>query len=262
MVDSSAAEYHLSMERARSRSASDADVPRPTSLEVRVEPTARGRAREALRCPYCRDDATRVVLACARSGCGAHYHAECWDECRTTFGGCAVLGCGSREVRGVGRLRFLGRFVRLLLAAWLFPPRLLRALREGGDARPELRARARRLAAELWSAEVVRLPLLVQVLWTTSQVLAGLAVLGLVGLLAGATDQLLYPTTVDRPSGGAIMLMVLVHAGLVMGGLITLRLATWPGLFVLLLARAALRGELDLLDRGLTTLDRMKRPAK
>jgi hypothetical protein len=246
------------MEGARSRPASDAEVPGPTPLEVRVEPTARGRAREALRCPYCRDDATRVVLACARPGCGAHYHAECWDECRTTFGGCAVLGCGSREVRGVGRLRFLGRFVRLLLAAWLFPPRLLRALREGGDARPELRARARRLAAELWSAEAARLPLRLQAVWGALQFVAGLAVLVGVGLLGGAVFRLLYPRTIDAPSGGALALLVLVFAGLVLGGLTTLRVATWPGLFVLLLARAALRGELDLLDRAPTTLDRMK----
>lgn len=247
--------YHLCMERART----GPDAPRGAdALEVRVEATARDRAREALRCPYCRDDAARVVLTCARPGCGAHYHAECWDECRGSFGGCAVLGCGSGEVRGVGRLRVLGRFLRLLLAAWLFPPRLVRALREGGDARPELRARARRLAAELWAERPARLPLLVQAAWGTFQFLAGLAVLVVVGLLGAATFQLLYPLTIDRPSGGAIVLGVLLMAALVLGGLVALRSATWPGLFALLLARAALRGELDRLDRGATTLDRMK----
>lgn len=251
--------YHEAMQRERSR----AEEPDEPGLLVRVEATARDRAREAMRCPYCRDDAARVVLACARPGCGAHYHAECWDECRSSFGGCAVLGCGSQDVRGVGRLRVLGRFVRLLLAAWLFPPRLLRALREGGDARPELRRRARELAGALWSDRGhAEFSWLVHVAWPLFQFVAGLAILVGAFLLGGPMLEWLRPEDWRPVSLGVIVAFVLFFAGLVLGGLLTLRYATWPGLFALMLARAALRGELDLLERNTTTLDRMRAGGK
>lgn len=88
-----------------------------------------GRVRAALRCPYCHDQVGRQgALACARGGCGALYHRECWEEC-ARWDGCAALACGSREAREVSALGYLVRCMRLLLAALLFPRRLARALR-------------------------------------------------------------------------------------------------------------------------------------
>ena len=84
--------------------------------------------RAALRCPYCHDQVGRLgALACARSGCGALYHRECWEEC-ARWDGCAALACGSREAREVSALGYVLRWLRLALAALLFPRRLVRAL--------------------------------------------------------------------------------------------------------------------------------------
>ncbi|MCO5172166.1 MAG: hypothetical protein M9894_38205 [Planctomycetes bacterium] len=117
----------------------EADATRPRderparrSPEVRVVAQARpaeGRVRAALRCPYCHDQVTRQgALACARRGCGALYHRECWDEV-ARWDGCAALGCGSRDAREVSALGFLVRVARLVLAALLFPRRVAQALR-------------------------------------------------------------------------------------------------------------------------------------
>lgn len=229
------------MEAARSEP-ERAERAEPEVVVHVAQPTAGDRARRALRCPYCHDDATRGSLVCARPGCGATYHVACWDECR---GGCVALGCGSREARAVGRLRLLTRFARLLLAAWLFPPRLVAAVREGTDARPELQARARELARSLWTG-TSGLPLLLHLLWSVVQIVAGLFALPL-GVLGGwlggwaafrlGVDWLAIFTVIGGFFGGLA------------AGLALLRRATWPGVWVLLLGRAVLRGELDLLDR-------------
>lgn len=93
-----------------------------------------GRIRAALRCPYCHDQVGRVAtVGCARPGCGALYHRECWDEV-ARWSGCAALGCGSREAREVSAAGYLVRVARLLLAALLFPRRIVRRLREQDEA--------------------------------------------------------------------------------------------------------------------------------
>jgi hypothetical protein len=92
---------------------------------------ARSRVREALVCPYCRDSVDRGgTVICARKKCGALYHRECWEECRSQYGGCAVYGCSSRGCREVSAAGYALRVARLLLAAALFPPRAVRALRK------------------------------------------------------------------------------------------------------------------------------------
>lgn len=105
---------------------------------------SRGRVRQALVCPYCRDEVPRSgALACARRGCGALYHRECWDECAASYGGCAVYGCGSKATREVSTAGYLVRLLKLALAALLFPPRLARRMveaREPGAASPLARA--------------------------------------------------------------------------------------------------------------------------
>lgn len=92
--------------------------------------------REALRCAFCRDQVARGdVVACARRACGALYHRACWEECRADYGACAVMGCGSTRAREVSLLGWGVRLLRLLVAALLFPPRLVRAVRaQQGEA--------------------------------------------------------------------------------------------------------------------------------
>jgi hypothetical protein len=110
--------------------------PAPEPLPAEPEDRARTeRVREALRCPFCRDAVGRKgAVACARRGCGATYHRECWGECATDYGGCAVFGCGSTSSRELTTVGFLLRLARLLLAALLFPPRALRAVRRAERA--------------------------------------------------------------------------------------------------------------------------------
>src|SRR5437870_4295401 len=94
---------------------------------------ARSRLRQALICPYCRDDVSRRgTVACARPGCGALYHRECWSECAASYGGCAVYGCGSTTSKEISAAGFVLRLLRLVVAAAIFPKRVARALREPG----------------------------------------------------------------------------------------------------------------------------------
>ncbi|HZU96641.1 MAG TPA: hypothetical protein VFF73_08125 [Planctomycetota bacterium] len=96
-----------------------------------------GRVHQALVCPYCRDEVGRDdALVCARTKCGALYHRECWDECATLYGGCAVYGCSSKRSREVTAAGFVLRLLRLGLAAVLFPPRAVRALRRYEEETP------------------------------------------------------------------------------------------------------------------------------
>lgn len=99
----------------------------------------RARLGAALACPYCKDSLQAGALGCERTGCGALYHRECWDECRAHYGGCAVYGCGGTTAREVGRLALRRRALRLLLAAALFPPRVVRRLRGGERGQGVLR---------------------------------------------------------------------------------------------------------------------------
>ncbi len=99
----------------------------------------RARLRAALACPYCRDALGEQAVGCERAGCGALYHRECWDECRTSYGGCAVYGCGCTSAREVGRLALRRRALRLVVAAALFPPRVVQRLRGGADGKGLLR---------------------------------------------------------------------------------------------------------------------------
>jgi hypothetical protein len=88
------------------------------------------RLRQALVCPYCRDSVGREgTVICARTKCGALYHRECWEECARQYGGCAVYGCTAKKCREVTAAGFALRLAKLLLAAALFPPRAVRALR-------------------------------------------------------------------------------------------------------------------------------------
>ncbi|MBX3467998.1 MAG: hypothetical protein KF878_14085 [Planctomycetes bacterium] len=90
------------------------------------------RLRAALACPYCKDALPEAAaIACDRKGCGAFYHEECWAECGASYGGCAIYGCGSRSGHLVGRFALQRHVLRVLVAAALFPPRLVKRIQEG-----------------------------------------------------------------------------------------------------------------------------------
>ncbi len=92
---------------------------------------AEGRLGQALVCPYCRDGVDREgTVICGRDKCGALYHRECWDECSQAYGGCAVYGCSSRKCREVSAAGWIIRLTKLIVAAALFPPRAVKALRK------------------------------------------------------------------------------------------------------------------------------------
>ena len=119
------------------------EAPRePACGQAEPEALGRGeRVRAALRCPFCRDDVgRRGAVACVRAGCGAIYHRECWEECARDYGGCAVFGCGATAARELSALGWFLRAARLVLAALLFTPRVLAAVRE--QDRAEVFARA------------------------------------------------------------------------------------------------------------------------
>jgi hypothetical protein len=111
--------------------------PRAAEPPPEAGPPERSRLRRALVCPYCRDDVGREgALTCGRRGCGALYHRECWEECAAQYGGCAVYGCASTKANEVSRWGWTVRFVRLFLAAVLFPPRVVRAIARYEAPRP------------------------------------------------------------------------------------------------------------------------------
>ncbi|MBI3723543.1 PD40 domain-containing protein [bacterium] len=61
-------------------------------------------------CPYCHDGvSTEDAVLCTREGCGALYHSECWQDCVSQHGHCAVYGCDVRKATALGAVR-----VRLL----------------------------------------------------------------------------------------------------------------------------------------------------
>ncbi|MBX3470647.1 MAG: hypothetical protein KF878_27585 [Planctomycetes bacterium] len=235
----------------------------PAAPQVRVaarQPgrTVRARVREAMRCPFCRDDVARAgAVGCARRGCGALYHAECWEECAASYGGCAVFGCGCREATGVTRTALLVRLVRLLVAAVLFPPRMLEALRQEGEGvaavHRALREDADRAHHFMWDShlpgrsEEARF-------WLSMSKL----------LMLGAAYGLVYWVTVAWS-------LLPSRAGLVLGLIVAVPVAftlafyfgTWPAALGLHWARAVLAGEFEALARaagGGTVLDRMRAP--
>lgn len=102
-------------------------VVRPIGHAVRRLRADDARLRAALGCPFCKDALpAEAAVACQRPGCGACYHLECWSECRQSYGGCAIFGCGSREGREVGSFALTRRIVWQVIATALFPPRLAR----------------------------------------------------------------------------------------------------------------------------------------
>lgn len=133
--DGSARDRYPAAVRIEVRTREPAPEPTPEAPAAPGDRARAERVREALRCPFCRDAVGRQgAVACARRGCGATYHRECWGECATDYGGCAVFGCGSTSSRELTTVGWLLRVARLLLAALLFPPRALRAVRRAEKA--------------------------------------------------------------------------------------------------------------------------------
>lgn len=215
--------------------------PEPASSEQ--GPRSRGeRVREALRCPYCKDGVGRSgAVACARRGCGATYHRECWEECRASYGGCAVFGCGAVRSRELTALGWALRFVRLALAALLFPPRVLRAVRLA--ERDGVFWRAQRRARWIYAAQNRNGS--VQTGWVLC---LGIP---LSYLLLWSFGFIPDPRAIKIP-GAPFLMMAIVLAGpfliLVLPYLAaSAALAGWYGVRAFV---AGLRGELAALERG------------
>jgi len=250
--------------RIRVRRRDGASPPGPAAPEGRADVdagavplAARARAREALRCPFCRDAVGGDdAFACGRSGCGALYHQECWDECLAGYGGCAALGCGGKSGRRLSRLGLWARFLRLLAAALVFGPRAYEALRQ--EQSPERRALMARIRAEARHLH--------QAMWGRTE-----RSLGCAGRLAASATQLVVALVCLVAAIGAWALVV--HLGgpipLILAGMVTTPVQavllayglTWPGAVFVLWARAVFRGELAALERlgRPTTIDRMRR---
>jgi hypothetical protein len=104
---------------------------RPLSPVAVTASSPRSRLDQALLCPYCRDTVTRRgTVACARRGCGALYHRDCWQEVVSSYGGCAIYGCESKKAKEVSAAGWVIKMVRLILAGVLLPRRLARAIRK------------------------------------------------------------------------------------------------------------------------------------
>jgi hypothetical protein len=103
----------------------------PLALLARRFALDAARLRAALACPFCKDALpSDGAVACARAGCGAFYHPECWAECAQSYGGCAIYGCGCTTSRPVGRFALQRHVARLLLATLLFTPKLVKRIQE------------------------------------------------------------------------------------------------------------------------------------
>jgi hypothetical protein len=158
-------------------------------MSERAAPRLRARVREALVCPYCRDAVARKgTVACARRGCGALYHRECWEDCQEHYGGCAVLGCESRHARGISLAGYFWKLLRLVLAALLLPPRVLRAVARDdaltAGERASLATRALDYAKRLDPRHVKREDMLV------CAALYAVTLPALIALLIGSADAI------------------------------------------------------------------------
>lgn len=196
----------------------------------------RARLRAALACPYCKDAVSDEAVGCERAGCGALYHRECWEECRASYGGCAVYGCGCTTAREVGRFALRRRALRLLLAAALFPPRVVQRLRAGG-------ADGKGLLRWAWQ-EAVAVQENASASCSQSLLVGGVNLALCLGLLRWLTDLPLLPTW-DPLAVPKVVALVAV-AAVVLMRLPLLSQLVWNVLGVL---TEALAGEISALAR-------------
>ncbi len=204
------------------------DRPTGRTLDIHVAHAPReGRVRAALRCPYCHDQVGQAgAVGCARPACGALYHRECWDEV-ARWDGCAALGCGSRDAREVSAIGYLVRVARLLVAALLFPRRVVRRLREQDEAGAA--SIYRRALAMAWvalpSTDPTRNGPLKLALIVASVVPAVLIVVGVIAWADLPDDSFLlrvltlsiFPTWVCFPFLVALAAALVLHGGLAVG---------------------------------------------
>ncbi|MEZ6186966.1 MAG: hypothetical protein R3F62_18405 [Planctomycetota bacterium] len=165
-----------------------------------------------------------AAVGCARAGCGAVYHTECWDECRVSYGACAVFGCGSHEVRALSARQLRLRGLRLLLAAFLFPQRLLDSVRQVEDEQGELarlreaiRARARETHRRLWSGSGSIWFSLVQLGVTAGVGLLGYAAPFLLGVGSGDDERAIW--SLGCGTGAMVLAAVALYGGSWLGAL-------------------------------------------
>jgi len=222
-------------------------APRPVMARVqgRIYTGLGGRVRAALRCPYCHDGVERQGgVACARRGCGALYHDACWRECVSHYGGCAVFGCGCRDVKGLTRVGLWVRVARLVLAAVLFPPRVIEALRDEGagaeEVRRALEARANETDDAFWARTSTRVAPRTRAAWNLVQFAVPCVAMAVTMALLTGTGAIF-----SRPEA-AILLMIAAGIGAVLALHQTSRVTA----LVVYYARAVLDGEFAALARA------------
>jgi len=78
------------------------------------------RRRNTGHCPLCHVGLEKADRVCARQGCTAGYHEDCWRVLRAEYGSCAVLGCGSQEAVATcsAGLLLAGRVRSVLAVEW------------------------------------------------------------------------------------------------------------------------------------------------
>ena len=231
-------------------------------LQVRAQArppatTLAGRVREALRCPFCHDRVGRQgSVACARRGCGALYHRACWAECVEHYGGCAAMGCGCTTAAGVTRVGFSWRVLRMALAALIFRPRALEALKAaGGDEadvaaiRRALEDQAREMDDALWGRRGRGLSHTAYTRWGLFQLAFVLGSMLAAFLVTLAVTAPSYPAANWLDGRGPIWgLFTSVAAGV--AATLLLYRSTHAVALALYTARALLEGEVAALSRA------------
>jgi len=219
----------------------------------------RSRLRRALLCPFCRDEVTRKsAVLCARRSCGALYHRECWDECATQYGGCAIYGCSSKTSREVTRTGYVLRLVRLLVAAAFFPRRVVRAIDAYEEPAPGVRGVVPRRGLSLILARTTESLRLL----APGESLSNAVVFVAVSCLLVTSLAFSHANHSTLESSEDVFLGHLALVGWTAGALFGLVLASVVGFHLLRVLGHVLESEVGALrraDEGATVLGRLRR---
>jgi hypothetical protein len=193
------------------------------------------------------------ILGCARRGCGALYHAECWEECSQSYGACAVFACGSKQARGISQTQLRLRGLRMLVAAFLFPPKVIQAVRssdsdevkgEVARIRAAIGAQARAAHGNMWSSlgRQRDMPWRSALNWLQMGTVLGSAMIGF---------MLSVVFVLGRPDPGlpGVVTAMLLVTGLPALSVLALYTSSWGVALAIFGAKSILSGEFAALSR-------------